>query len=57
MLQVFIRNEAVLMNGEIDSLKAKQIELSLNYQKKKKKINKKIKKELALICFSDTVLI
>ena len=36
MLQVFIRNEAILMNGEIDSLKAKQIELPLNYQQQKK---------------------
>ena len=46
MLLVFIRNEAILMNGEIDSLKAKQIELSLNYQK-----------TTSFICFSDTVLI
>ena len=37
MLQVFIRNEAILMNGEIDSLKAKQIELSKKKQKKKNK--------------------
>ena len=37
------------MNGETDSPMAKQVELSLNYQKKK---NKK-----KLICFSDTVLI
>ena len=33
------------MNGEIDSIKAKQIELYLNYHKKKKK---KKKKKLAL---------
>ena len=37
------------MNGEIDSLKAKQIELSLNYHKKNKKTH--------FICFSDTALI
>ena len=51
------------MNGETDSLKAKQIELSLNYHKKKKTLKKnqnKTKKtktkKTRFICFSDTVL-
>ena len=43
------------MNGEIDSLKAKQIELS---KKKKTTTTKKTnKKTTRFICFSDTVLI
>ena len=36
------------MNGEIDSIKAKQIELSLNYYKKKKKKKNSKKTKLAL---------
>ena len=36
------------MNGKIDSLKAKQIEVYLNHHKKK---------QTRFICFSDTVLI
>ena len=45
MLWVFIKNEAILLNGEIDSLKAKQIELSQNYHTKK---SEKTKNKLAL---------
>ena len=44
MLQVFIRYEAILVNGKIDSLKVKQIELSLNYDKKTKKKQQKPRK-------------
>ena len=43
------------MNGETDSLMAKQIELSLNYHQKNKTKQKK-KKKTSLICFFNTLL-